>query len=194
MEHFALFLVLVICLGVGGWQLVVWLGETRDKNEKYKAASAYSMDRDKPLLVAGGPWGITRRRHWLRMPAHGNGDVCLDIDYSAITHHPKGVIASVTHIPFSDKSFGAAFASHMLEHLSTTDDAKKALAELNRVADAVFIVSPSRQSIAGWAIPDHHLWVWQKGKTIYISQRGKSKDKNKGISYFNQPGKGLHDE
>jgi ubiquinone/menaquinone biosynthesis C-methylase UbiE len=108
------------------------------------------------------------------MPAHGNGDVCLDISRRAINNHPCGVIASVTHIPFSDMNFGAVFASHLLEHLPTTDDAEKALAELNRVAEAVFIAYPSRQSIAGWIIPDHHLWVWQKGDSIYMKQRGKS--------------------
>ena len=173
MEHFVLFLVLGICLGVGGWQLAVWLGEIRDKNKKYQTAQAYAQERGKPLLVAGGPWGAKQVRHWLNMPAHGSGDVCLDVDRAAIDGHPNGVIASVTHIPFSDKSFGAAFASHLLEHLPSTDEAKKALAELNRTAEAVFIAYPSRQSIAGWVIPDHHLRVWQKGNTTYLKQKGK---------------------
>jgi len=180
MGHVALFLMLGICLGVGGWQLAICLSEIRDKNKKYEAASAYAREKGKPLLVAGGPWGISRRRRWLiRTPAHGGGDVCLDIDRSAIGDHPNGVIANVTHIPFSGKSFGAAFASHLLEHLPTTEDAKKALAELSRVAETVFIVSPFRQSIAAWVIPDHHLWVWQKGDTIYLKQRSKSLGKNK---------------
>jgi len=174
MVYPTLLLVLGICLGVGVWQLVVWLGEVRAKNKKYRAASVYALQRSKPLLVAGGPWGNKQARHWLKMPAHGNGDVCFDIDHRAINGHPYGVIANVTHIPFSDKSFGAAFASHLLEHLPTIDEAKKALAELDRVAEAVFIVYPSRQSIAGWVIPDHHLWVWQKGNTTYLKQRGKS--------------------
>ncbi len=179
MGHIALGLVLGVCLGVGSWQLVVWLVETLDKNKKYKAAEAYARESGKPLLVAGGPWGNKQIRHRLNIPAHGNGDVCLDVDRKAIGSHPKGVIADVTHIPFADKSFGAAFASHLLEHLATIDDAKKALAELNRIAEAVFIVYPSRQSIAGWAIPDHHLWVWQKNNTTYLKQRGKSAGKNK---------------
>jgi len=179
MGHLALFLVLGICLGVGGWQLAVLLGETRDKNKKYKAACAYALEKNKPLLVAGGPWGYNKLRHWFNMPAHGNGNVCLDINRRAIGSHPCGVIANVTHIPFSDKSFGAAFASHLLEHLSTTDEAKQALAELNRTAEAVFIAYPSRQSIVGWVIPDHHLWVWQKGDTTYLKQRDKTGGKSK---------------
>ena len=179
MMYLVLFLVLGICLGVGIWQLAVWVGETLDKNRKYEAASASARESGKPLLIAGGPWGTKRTRHILNMPAHGSGDVCLDINRSAIDGHPNGVIANVIHIPFSDKSFGAAFASHLLEHLATIDDAKQALAELHRTADAVFIVYPSRQSITGWVILDHHLWIWQKGNTTYLKQRGRSGSKNK---------------
>ncbi len=173
MAHLVLLIILGAFLGVGGWQLIVWLGETRDKNRKYRAASTHALERSKPLLIVGGPWGSKRARHWLNKPAHGSGDVCVDIDRQAIDGHPHGIIADVTHLPFPDKIFGAAFASHLLEHLPTTSAARKALDELNRVAEAVFIVSPSRQSIAGWIIADHHLWVWQKGDRTYLKQRGK---------------------
>ena len=176
-----LLIILGICLGIGGWQLAVWLGETQVKNKKYDAASVYALGRNKPLLVAGGPWGNKRARHLLRVQAHGNGDVCLDIDRNAIGDHPNGVIADVTHIPFLDNSFAAAYASHLLEHLLSVDDAKRALGELNRVAETVFIVCPSRQSIAAWVIPGHHLWVWQKGDTTYLKQRGKSGSKNEEV-------------
>lgn len=189
MGHIALFLVLAIGLGVGIWQLAVWLVETRDKNKKYKAAEAYARERGKPLLIAGGPWGTKQIRHWLNMPAHGSGDVCLDVDRNAIGSHPNGVIADVTHIPFSNKSFGAAFASHLLEHLPSTDEAEKALAELNRTAEAVFIAYPFRQSIAGWLMPDHHLWVWQKDNTTYLKQRGTSEEKQRHM--LSQPGQDL---
>jgi len=172
-------IVLGVCLAMGSWQLVVWQGETRDKNRKYRAACACALERGKPLLIAGGPWGTKRIRRWLRMPAHGSGDVCLDIDRRALWDHPCGVIANVTNIPFLDKSFGAAFASHLLEHLPDIDSAEKALAELSRVAEAVFIVYPSRQSIAGWVKREHHLWVWQDGKATYLKQRGKLSGKIK---------------
>ena len=179
MTYVILFFLAGICLGTGSWQLAVWLGEIADKRKKYATASAYAQEKGKPLLVVGGPWGNKRARHLLRMPAHGSGDVCLDTDGNAIHGHPNGVIADVTYIPFSDKSFGAVFASHLLEHLPSTDDAKKALAELKRVAATVFIAYPSRQSIAGWLTPGHHLWVWQKDNATYVKQRGKSGDKNK---------------
>ncbi len=178
-QYLVWFIVLGICLSITGWQLTVWLGEVLSKREKYAAALAFARGRKKPLLVAGGPWGNQRIRHLLKKPAHGDGDVCLDIDRNAIDGHPNAVVASVTHIPFADKSFGAAFASHLLEHLPTTIEAKQALDELNRTAEAVFIVAPSRQSIIGWLHPDHHLWVWQNGKTTYFKQRGKSGMKQK---------------
>jgi len=92
---------------------------------------------------------------------------------AAIEGHPNGVITNIVHIPFSDKSFGATFASHLLEHLPTADDANEALAELNRVAEAVFIVCPSRQSVVAWLISGHHLWIWQRGNRTYIRQRGR---------------------
>ena len=173
MVHVILFVILGIFIVVGGWQLIVWLSETRDKNRKYRAASSYALKRNKSFFVVGGPWGNKAARRWFNKPAHGEGDVCMDIDRRAIDGHPYGVIADVTHIPFSDKSFGSVFASHVLEHLPTTNEAKQALGELNRVAEAVFVVYPSRQSIAGWVIRDHHLWVWQKGNKTYLKQRGK---------------------
>ena len=168
------FIALAVVAGIGGWQLAVWIIETRAKNRQYRAACACARERGKPLLVAGGPWGVTRTRRRLNKPAHGNGDVCLDINPHAFAGHPKAVVASVTHIPFSDKCFGAVFASHLLEHLPTVDAASQALDELNRVAETVYVVYPSRQSFAGWLIPDHHLWVWQKDDTTYLRQRGKS--------------------
>ncbi len=169
-----LLVILGLFLAVGGWQLVVWLSEIRDKTRKYQASSSYALERNKPLLVVGGPLGISRRRRFFKLGmAHGQGDVCLDIDARAFEGSPCGVVADVRHIPFADKSFGAAFASHLLEHLPTTNDAKRALDELNRVAEGIFIVYPYRQSIAGWIIPDHHLWVWQRGNRTYLKQRGK---------------------
>lgn len=178
MNQPVLLVLLGILIGIGIWQLVVWLGEIRQKNKSYKAASAYAQKNDKPMLVAGGPWGGKPFRHMLKMPAHGAGDVCLDIDRNAIKGHPNGVIADITHIPFADGSFSSVFASHLLEHLATVEDARKALNELQRVAESVHIVCPSRQSIAAWIIPGHHLWVWQKDNKTFLKQRGKTDSNN----------------
>jgi hypothetical protein len=63
----------------------------------------------------------------------------------------------------------------LLEHLPSTYSANKALDELNRVAEAVFLVYPSRQSVGAWLHRGHHLWVWQEGNAIYIKQRNNSR-------------------
>ena len=55
-------------------------------------------------------------------------------------------------LPFSDKEFGCAFASHVLEHL---DNWSFALAEASRVADYVVIVLPHPAYFSGWLTPEH---------------------------------------
>lgn len=171
MLSYVLILVLFVIIV---WQLEVWIREIRHKNRQCKAAGDYCRQHNKQLLVAGGPWGGRNWRRRFNMPAHTSGDVNIDIRAGAIIGHPNGVVADVVHLPFPDKTFGAAFASHLLEHLPDAAQAHAALAELERVADIVYISYPSRQSIVAWIIPDHRLWVWQKGDTVYLQQRGKS--------------------
>jgi len=55
-------------------------------------------------------------------------------------------------LPFADKQFGCAFASHVLEHL---DNWQFALAEASRVADFVVVVLPHPQYFSGWLSPEH---------------------------------------
>lgn len=175
----ALTVVLLALLGVvvviALWQLAVWFYEIHDKNQKYKAAAEQTARSGKPMLVIGGPWGGKQYRHWINKPAHGGGDVCMDIDPHAIQGHPCGIIASVTNIPAGDKLFGAAFASHLLEHLPNSDDAVAALTELHRVAEKVYICYPSKQSIGGWITKGHHLWINQQGDMTTVEERDGAK-------------------
>lgn len=169
---FTVILVLVgLILIVAAWQLIIWMLEVRDKNNKYMAAVSAAKGSGKPLLVVGGPWGVKAFRRLFNKPAHGEGDVCLDIDRRAIEGHPCAVVASCTNIPFGDNTFGAVFSSHVLEHMPNTQAAKRALAEMERVAKSVFIAYPSRQSIPAWLIRDHHIWIWQKGDKTLLKQR-----------------------
>ena len=161
----------VFFLGLLIWQGTALLHQTLDKNKKYKAASTFAAGTGKPLLVIGGPMGVTRIRSFSEVMAHGYGDLCMDIDLRAIRNCPSAINGDVRHIPFLDKTFGAVFISHVLEHLPNTKDAERALAELDRVADAVFIAYPNKHYIVSWLIPDHHLWVWQKDGKTYLKQR-----------------------
>lgn len=109
-----------------------------------------------------------------KFPTHGCGDVCLDIDAGACKICGQAVeqaVADIRDIPYPDQTFGAAFASHVLEHLPTVADAKQALKELYRVANEVFIAAPSRQSFIAWLHPDHHLWVKVTPKGVLLTQR-----------------------
>lgn len=62
-------------------------------------------------------------------------------------------------LPFPDGAFGAAFCSHVLEHLPSPQDAVRAWEELHRVADAVWVLVPRPFDLPGWLAPDHKLWV-----------------------------------
>ncbi len=55
-------------------------------------------------------------------------------------------------LPFADKQFGCAFASHVLEHL---DNWQFALNEMVRVADYVVVVLPHPIYFSGWLWPEH---------------------------------------
>ncbi len=169
-------ILLLVLAGIAGatavWQLAVWIFETRDKKQKYRDALTGAEKSGKPMLVVGGPWGALPFRYALKIPAHGGGDVCLDIDARAFRGHPCGILADVKEMPFRNGSFGAVFISHVLEHLDTAGGAAAALRELTRVSDAVFVVSPSRQSIAAWIKREHHLWIWQEGNVICVTERG----------------------
>ena len=55
-------------------------------------------------------------------------------------------------LPFNDKQFGCAFASHVLEHL---DNWEFALNEMVRVADSVVVVLPHPVYFSGWICSEH---------------------------------------
>ena len=55
-------------------------------------------------------------------------------------------------LPFPDKRFGSAFASHVLEHL---DNWPAALSEMVRVSDHTVVVLPDPVYFSGWLMPGH---------------------------------------
>ena len=74
------------------------------------------------------------------------GDVNADIVPRSVENF---VLFSPTEsLPFEDNEFGAVYSSHTLEH---SEDPEFLLAELNRVADRVYLVLPDF-----WALPVLH--------------------------------------
>jgi len=65
---------------------------------------------------------------------------------------------------FRDKEFSVALLSHVLEHL---DDPDKALAEAERVADDVIVITPSPIFPQTWLHPEHK-WVYFNDRKIRI--------------------------
>lgn len=141
--------------------MLAWLGAY--------AAGAYALDvlahpadvarqarlaaarRNKPLLNVGAGTRDTSLRAAFFGPTLW-GDV--NVDVAGFGHHgPGGVSYGDVHaLPFSDKAFGAAIASHVIEHV---DDPRRALCELHRVADEVYIVTPRWWAPHTWLHPDH---------------------------------------
>ena len=75
----------------------------------------------------------------------------IDIALDGMPHLMQLDIEQET-LPFTDKQFGCAFASHVLEHL---DNWQFALAEMVRVADYVVVVLPQPLYFSGWLAPGH---------------------------------------
>jgi hypothetical protein len=150
----------------GAWEAAMQWKEHNERAAAYALARARADANRKPLLNVGCPAIRPLQRH----PC---GDVCLDLDPRILERcqASRPVVGDVRQIPFPNRYFGAALVCHVLEHLPTAEDASTAIQELHRVADAVYICSPSRASIAAWLHPGHRLWVDQHAGTITISQR-----------------------
>lgn len=124
--------------------------QTIEKNATFEEAYAAARDSGKPLLNAGcggEPW------HWLAGSIAQRSDVNVDI---VPRHAPNFIQADLTDLSmFDDKQFGAAFCSHVIEHV---DDPEAVMAELHRVADQVFICTPRWWDALTYFNPNHK-WV-----------------------------------
>ena len=89
------------------WQGLVMLKQTSERREKYDAARAQADATGKPLLVVGGPYGDSPFRRALDMPAHGPGDVTLDLSSRAI----EGIPSTTSSTSRVDTAAGSAPSS-----------------------------------------------------------------------------------
>lgn len=156
-----------ILIVAAAFQAVVYMRAVQERRDVFTQARNYADNVGKPLLVVGTPKFVFN---------HPCGDVTIDID-PRTTRWCNTQIADVRDIPYPGKYFGAAFASHVLEHLPTVAEAYKALDELHRVADEVFVVVPSKLSLPAWLHPQHHLWVTPDSEGYIIEQRGRKQAK-----------------
>jgi len=135
-----------------------------------KVARAAARSKGKPLLNVGAGTPSSS----LRVALFGDtswGDI--NVDLAATRQWRPGLTSGVFYgdvhsLPFPDGMFGAAIASHVIEHV---DDPQKALKELCRVADVVFVVWPAWWAPHTWLHPGHqwyrrpdgsHARLWRK--------------------------------
>jgi len=130
------------------WELGWWLEGKLRRRKLFRQANRAAALKGKQLLVVGEPDG-----------EYPCGDVVVDIRESSIC--PVYVKASVEDLgAFKDKQFGAVFASHVLEHVAQPE---KALAELHRVADEVFVAYPYPWRLATYLVPGHAWLMFRDG-------------------------------
>lgn len=139
---------------VGGYVLDVLL---RTKVAE-RSARAYCDSVGKPLLNVGSGTRTSSLAAFLMGPSRV-GDVNLDIAATAECRVERG--SEPCHgdahdlSRWPDKFFGAVVGCHVAEHL---DDPVRAIQEWRRVADRVYVVTPSPLTFHAYAHPGHR-WL-----------------------------------
>jgi ubiquinone/menaquinone biosynthesis C-methylase UbiE len=131
-------------------------------NEVARAARAAAIRRGKRLLNVGcGTPGSSMRVALLGPTAWG--DVNCDVAATAACTSRDACTCDIMDLPWEDKAFGAVIASHVLEHVP---DPTKAMRELERVADEVFVITPPWWAPHTWLHPGHRWYVRADGSLM----------------------------
>ena len=122
-----------------------------------KLARAYCDRVGKPLLNVGAGTLSSSLRTLVFGPQLV-GDVNIDIAAPRdVPHGPDRVsYGDARFLPWPDKHFGAIFASHVLEHLDQPD---RVILEWKRVADRIFLVTPSWWAPHAFLHPGHKWYI-----------------------------------
>lgn len=135
-----------------------WARQKADRRRIYAQAEAAARRSSKPLLIVGMPDG--------EYPAGDpkRGDLVVDIRPRAVAKQ-QGVVnyvqANVEDLSrWPRKHFGACFCSFTISYCC---DAKKAEAELHRVADRVFMIEPSPARLTSYLVPARR-WIVREGR------------------------------
>lgn len=154
-----------IIASVAAHQAGVHVHQLAERAEVFRTATVVAATRGKPLLVVGRP------RYRFNNPCSPDG-VTLDLDPAVLSDCPySGLVADVREIPLPTGSMGAAGVFHVLEHLSTLEDAQTAWRELSRVADQVFVAYPRKTGIWNHLIGTHYLWTVPQGPNLLVEER-----------------------
>lgn len=117
--------------------------------ETYRKAEQTAKSNGKPLLVVGRPI----------LKSHGWGDVCLDLVGCPEAPPGVGVKGDIRDMSmFKNGQFGAVFVGEVIECLDAAG-MKKAIDELYRVADEVFIAYLPDQSLTARYFPGIHSMI-----------------------------------
>jgi hypothetical protein len=114
--------------------------------ELYHAAEQAAKKNGKPLLVVGRPI----------LKNHGCGDVCIDLVGCPECPPGVGVKGDIRDMHmFKNRQFGAAYVGEVVECIDA-DGMKKAIDELYRVADEVYIAHLPDYSLTAQFFPGVH--------------------------------------
>jgi SAM-dependent methyltransferase len=132
-----------------------WMGAAFGyKRPILQQAREVARENGKPLLNAGCGLAYTEL-----------SDVNLDIVRRPV---PNFVLGNIQNLwMFGDKQFGAAYVSHVIEHV---EEPEAALQELDRVAEVVFVLTPLPIWPSAWIDPDHKWIFWGVKKVGRIPQ------------------------
>ena len=134
-----------------------------------KLARLRARQRKKPLLNVGAGTPGSSLRVAIFGPTQW-GDVNCDYAVPPGTQRRGVCHCDVHRLPWPDRTFGAVIASHTLEHVA---DPMAATAELARVADEVYVLTPRWWSPVTWLYWDHRWYrdaagrwhpLWQFGR------------------------------
>jgi SAM-dependent methyltransferase len=131
-----------VALPIAGNLILTGITTHFERLHVFRIARKRADELGKPLLNYG--CGITE-------PFVSLSDVNADIVPRNVPNfvlvRPDG-----SRLPFYGKEFGAAFVSHVLEHV---EDPEGLMAELCRVSDYVYIIVPHWWSLGAWLHPGH---------------------------------------
>lgn len=152
-----------LVVAVGASQVAMFPYEEFQRNAVAREARAYALSRSKPVL----DFGCGR---------HPRGDVNVDIVPRTAPNFVRVESFQNAMLPFENKHFGAALCFHVLEHV---ENPRHLLNELNRVADKVFVITPSPLFIGSW-LHEGHRRVFLSANTyvdnpLYPHLQGMSK-------------------